>query len=772
MKNKLLSLLVAVIMVVTGCDNRRHLTADYHVVPLPDSVKMSDSEFFTVSDDTPVVYAGSDSAMIENANFLAEYIKQLTGLELKVSSTQTDNAIVLKADLKSDNPEAYELTVDGSGIMINGASPAGTFYGIQTLRKSLKEKGEADVDFPFGQVVDSPRFPYRGAMFDVCRYFFSVDEVKRFIDLMAMHNMNRFHWHLNDDQGWRIEIKSRPRLTAVGSMRSETVIGHNTPEFDGRPHGGYYTHDEIREIVDYARRRHIEVIPEIDMPGHMQAALAAYPELGCTGGPYEVWKIFGVSEEVLCAGNDSTYAFLEDVFSEITDLFPSEVIHVGGDECPKRNWEKCRKCQAKIKSLGLKTDSHSTAENKLQTYVTSHVEKFLQKRGRRIMGWDEILEGGLTDNATVMSWRGTDGGLTAARSNHDVVMAPTDYCYLDYFQSEDVENEPDAFGGLITVEKAYSFEPVPTELEPEFQRHILGVQANLWTTYIPDFDLAEYMLLPRLAALSEVQWTKPEKKDLKDFSVRLKQLQKHYDAAGYRYARHLYDVKPTVACNRSDRTVEVGLETVDGSPVRYTLDGSEPGPGSELYTQPVVIDKTSELKAKAFPENGESSAVYSEKFQLHKGVMLPIDLKCDPVERYRYGGASTLSDGQTGTAAFQSGRWIGFFDSDMDAVIKFPKPTELSSVSVNSCVAKNDWIFDMRRLTVSVSDDGKEFTEVATAEYPKITAASPNGVYPHELEFTPVKTNFVRVVAESEREPEGVEVHGKGYLLVDEIVIN
>ena len=320
--------------------------------------------------------------------------------------------------------------------------------------------------------------------------------------MLALHNINRFHWHLSEDQGWRIEIKSRPELTEIGSKRAETVIGHNSGKYDGKPYGGFFTQEEAKEIVAYAAERHITVIPEIDMPGHMQAALAAYPNLGCTGGPYEVWKIWGVSEDVLCAGNDETLKFIEDVLGEIIQIFPSEYIHVGGDECPKVRWAKCPKCQARIKALGLKSDKNHTAEERLQSFIINHAEKFLNGHGRQIIGWDEILEGGLAPNATVMSWRGVAGGIEAAKQKHDVIMTPNTYLYFDYYQTKDIANEPEAIGGYVPVETVYNYEPMPADLTPEEQKYIIGVQANLWTEYIPTYSQVEYMELPRMAAIS------------------------------------------------------------------------------------------------------------------------------------------------------------------------------------------------------------------------------------------------------------------------------
>lgn len=522
--------------------------ADYKIVPVPQEVVMTGNAPFIMNSKTKIVYPVDNPQMQKNADFLAKYIKEATGKDLKViSGGEIKNAIVLKLNLTSANAEAYQLDVNQNNIVINGASEAGVFYGIQSLRKSLPIARETDISFPAVQIKDYPRFAYRGMMLDVSRHFFTLDSVKRYIDMLALHNINRFHWHLSDDQGWRIEIKKYPELTKVGSMRSGTVIGKNTDEYDDIPYGGFYTQNEAKEIVNYAKDRYITVIPEIDLPGHMQAALASYPELGCTGGPYEVWKRWGVSEEVLCAGNPQTIEFIEGVLDEITEIFPSEYVHIGGDECPKDRWKTCPKCQALIKKLELKSDKHHTAEARLQNYVMSCAEKFLDGKGRRIIGWDEILEGDLIPGATIMSWRGTKGGVEAAKRGHEAIMAPNVYLYFDYYQTENTENEPLAMGFPVTLEKVYGLEPAPKVLTDEEKRYIIGVQANLWAEYIPTFSHVEHMALPRMAALSEVQWSMPDKKDYEDFLIRLGNLKEQYNLKDYNYAKYVFEPQALAA---------------------------------------------------------------------------------------------------------------------------------------------------------------------------------------------------------------------------------
>lgn len=660
-----------------------------------------------------------------------------------------------------------------SGITVAAPTEAGVFYGIQSLRKSLPVAMNAEISLPAAEINDYPRFSYRGAHFDVARHFFTLDEVKTYIDMMVLHNMNRLHWHLTEDQGWRLEIKKYPKLTEIGSVRKETMVGKNFDKFDGKPHGGFYTQEEAKEIVKYAAERYITVIPEIDLPGHMQAALAAYPELGCTGGPYEVWTKWGVSDNVLCAGNDRTLEFIDDVLTEVMEIFPSEYIHVGGDECPKTQWEKCPKCQARIKALGLKSDKEHTKEERLQSFVINHAEKFLNEHGRQIIGWDEILEGGLAPNATVMSWRGEAGGIEAAKQNHDVIMTPNTYLYFDYYQSKDTKNEPLAIGGYLPVERVYGYEPMPSSLTPEQQKYIKGVQANLWTEYIPTFEQAQYMVLPRWAALAEVQWTMPDKKNYEDFLSRLPRLIEWYDAEEYNYAKHVFDVKAEFTPNTEDGTLDVTLVTVDNAPIHYTLDGSEPTASSPKYEGVLKLKEDTRLMAVAIRPTGNSRVV-SEEFHFNKASMKPI-VANQPVNRqYMFKGAPSLVDGLRGGDNYNTGRWIAFRNNDMDMTIDLRQPTEISSVSIAAFAAKGDWVFDARGLAVEVSDDGKSFTKVASEEYPAMKQSDNDGICEHKLAFTPVKTRFVRVVALSEKAiPSWHGGKGKpGFLFVDEIVID
>ena len=761
-------------LLMTACSNQPTTVANYEVVPMPLEINTTQQASFLLKSGVTVYYPAGNEKMQRNAESLASYVKAQTGIELQVQAGEGGKGgIVLQLGLANDNPEAYQLKVDASQVVISSPSEAGVFYGIQTLRKAVDVAEGSNVELPAVEIKDQPRFGYRGMMLDVGRHFFSMDEIKTYIDMMALHNINRFHWHLSEDQGWRIEIKKYPKLTEIGSMRKETVIGHNSGKYDGKPYGGFYTQEQAKEIVAYAAERYITVIPEIDLPGHMQAALAAYPELGCTGGPYEVWTQWGVSDNVLCAGNDQTIQFIKDVLAEIVEIFPSEYIHVGGDECPKVKWSTCPKCQARIKALGLKSDNKHTKEERLQSYVIHEAEEFLNSKGRKMIGWDETLEGGLAPNATVMSWRGEAGGIEAAKQHHDVVMTPNTYLYFDYYQSKDTETEPMAIGGYLPIERVYSYEPMPKSLSPEEQKYIVGVQANLWTEYIPDFKQVQYMVLPRMAALSESQWCAPEKKNYEAFLQRVSRLVNIYAKNGWNYATHIFDVMLDLKPNTETGTLDAVARTIDNAPIYYTLDSSEPTTASEKYTDIIKIDKPCTLRTVAIRPSG-SSKITKDEISFSRSSMKPITMLQPINKQYEFSGATVLVDGMTGNMNYKTGRWIAFYTNDLEAVIDLKEATEISSMTLHTCVEKGDWIFDTRGITVSVSDDNQTFKEVASEAYPAMKESDPNQIYTHELKFDPVKTRYVKVKALSEQKiPSWHGGKGNpGFLFVDEIILN
>ncbi len=505
--------------------------ADYDVVPLPQNIQLQKGEDFTLTGDVKIL---AGEGLEREAAFLQQYIEELTGLKLQTAQKREKKQqyIELNISPKITAEEGYVLNVTAKGITIQGGTAAGIFYGIQTLRKSLnKEDGKTGNQLVMKPVTitDQPRFSYRGMMLDCSRHFFSIDFVKKFIDLLALHNMNRFHWHLTDDQGWRLEIKKYPELTTIGSKRTGTIMGTNSDLDDCIPHGGFYTQEEAREIVRYAQERHIIVVPEIDMPGHMMAALACYPELGCTGGPYQVGHYWGVYTDVLCVGNPKVYEFVEGVLTEVMDIFPSEIIHIGGDETPTVKWEKCPKCQA----VDLKGST-------LQGYFTKKVFDFLTSHHRRALGWDELLDNNAPQDAMIMSWRGSEPGAKAAEIGHDVIMTPTTHVYFDYLQAKDMRFEPSRCGGFIPVEKVYELEPAPDSLSAAAKQHILGTQANLWSEYLLTEGLVEYQAVPRMSALAEVQWTQPEKKNFEAFKQRLTRFSAFFERYHYQYAKHLW----------------------------------------------------------------------------------------------------------------------------------------------------------------------------------------------------------------------------------------
>lgn len=758
-----------------ACSEKRTLNSDYEIIPKPLDVNSKGDASFLLKDGVAVIYPENNQKMQDNAEFLVDYVEKQTGVKLTShAGMPVDGAICLTLDLSDDNAEAYKLIVNDKRVCISGASEAGVFYGIQTLRKSLPVAQDINVNLSAVEIYDKPRFAYRGAMLDVARHFYTVDEVKTFIDMLALHNINRFHWHLTDDQGWRIEIKKYPKLMSVASERKETVVGRwYSGIYDGKPYGGYYTQDELRDVIDYAAKRHITIIPEVDLPGHMQAALTAYPELGCTGGPYEVRTIWGVSQDVLCVGNDFTLQFVKDVLSEVADIFPSEYIHIGGDECPKVRWEKCPKCQERIKSLGLKSDAKHTKEQRLQSYMIQEAAKYLKEKGKRIIGWTEILEGGLVPDATLMSWIGESGGIEAAHQHHDVIMTPNTYLYFDYYQSKKVEDEPLAIGGYLPIEKTYNYEPMPKELTEEEQQYIKGVQANLWTEYIPIFSQVQYMVLPRLGAAAEVQWTDPSKKDYKDFLRRVPHLVAVYDCYGWNYATHVYDVNVDMKADTVNHVLNVQLSTMADDPIYYTLDGQDPTEKSLKYTKPFTIDQSVVLKTMAVHPD-RTSKISVDTIRFNKATLKPVVLLQPNESRFSPDGPVVLVDGRNGNHSFDTGAWLAVADNDLEAVINMQAETILSSASVHVYVRKDAWLFDARGFSVSVSSDNKNYKEVASQEYKQMQESDSDGIVEHELSFDPCKATYVKIKVISEKSmPDWHWDAGKApFLLVDEIILN
>jgi hexosaminidase len=606
-----LALIVALTLSIPGhAVPQKRVSVGPSIIPNPVRIDVGTGTFH-LSEKTRIFIDSESTEAREVGEYLAGRLRRPTGYPLDtliVNGKIPSGSILLKTtdSLSKLGHEGYRLTVSKGGVKVEACAPAGLFYGVQTLLQLLPAEVESetppsssDWPIPFLRIEDQPRFVWRGAHLDVGRHFYSKEFVKEYIDLLARYKINTFHWHLTEDQGWRIEIKKYPRLTEIGAWRRETMD-------DGTPHGGFYTQEDIREVVAHAKKRFITVVPEIELPGHCQAALAAYPELSCSGGPFKVGTEWGIIYDVYCAGNERTFEFLQDVLDEVIELFPGEYIHIGGDEVPKLRWQNCLKCQERIRAEGLK------GEDELQSYFVKRIESYLSRKGKRLVGWDEILEGGLPPNATVMSWRGVEGGIAAAKSGHDVVMTPTSYCYFDYYQG--LFDEPRAIGGFLPIDKVYSFEPVPAELTEAEAGHVLGVQANIWTEYIETPEEVEYMLLPRMLALSEVAWSKKDLRSFPDFSRRIVS---HYDRLAEMGVNYRLPPPDGLGGKKliSEPTQVQIFPPFPRAEVRYTTDGTDPTPESALLPgDPIKIDDSAVVKARTVLGNGRMSRVISTSF--------------------------------------------------------------------------------------------------------------------------------------------------------------
>ena len=747
------------------------------IVPYPADVEIKCGTFDAAGAEFHYDKA-MDEASLAVVNAFAEQLVLASGMPCSVEAgkSKTGFCFIVAPEMPA---ESYRLKITGKGVQVKASGLNGFNYAIQTLKQMFPvaiygktTAADADWSLQCAVIDDAPRFGYRGLHLDVARHFYDVDAVKRYLDVMEMHKLNTFHWHLTDDQGWRIEIKKYPELTTIGSVRKGTVVEKNWDLLDGVPYGGYYTQDEIREIVAYAAAKGITVIPEIDLPGHMLAALTAFPELGCTGGPYDLWCRWGVSADVLCVGKEETFKFIEGVLDEVIGLFPSKYIHIGGDECPKSRWETCPTCQAKIKELGIKGDDQHSAEHYLQSYTISRVEKYLNEKGRSIIGWDEILEGGLAPNATVMSWRGSAGGEEAVRQGHDAIMVPNSHFYFDYYQSLDVENEPFGIGGYLPVDIVYSYEPYTEKMTAEERTHILGIQANVWTEYIKTEEHLHYMLLPRLAALCEVQWCAPENKSWDRFTKSIPHLTDAYELMGYNYAKHIFDLTAAVTCDVKSKAMNIEFTIVDDAPIRYTLDGSDPTIESNVYEGPVSVTESCTIKAKVFREDVDTK-VYSKYIDVHKAIGCPVTIETEPLEKYRFGAPASFTDGLRGEMSFNGGAWTGYQSTPLVAVIEMDGKTPYSSVTASALIEKGQHILNPTSLMVMLSEDGETYTSCAAEVYPVETAADKDGLKEYTVTFPETTAKFIKVeVGCVEFIPDwlGGAPH-KGFIFIDEILV-
>ena len=769
-----------------------------NIIPQPASIKQPRiAANFTINANTVIVQEGSN--LQNSISFLNDYLQRFYSLKLKVVKTSTSiNAIRLNFE-RLDNPiaGAYQMNVDNKGIYIAGDNETGVFYGIQTLIQLLpvpeiKPKSlAAKLAIPYVSIEDAPRFDYRGLHLDVARHFMPLDFIKKYIDYLALHKMNTFHWHLTDDQGWRIEIKKYPKLVKIGAWRNGTLMGRYPGSGnDNKKDGGFYTQQQIKEIVKYAAARYVTVIPEIELPGHASAAIAAYPELSCfpdektvmsqnmmskesiqqqaEGKIKLVQETWGVITDVFCPGKDSTFVFLQNVMNEVLALFPSKYIHVGGDECPKENWKRCPNCQQRMKNENLKD------EHQLQSYFIQRIEKYLNSKGRNIIGWDEILEGGLAPNATVMSWRGVEGGIDAAKQNHDVIMTPGRPVYFDYSQSENEDSI--TIGGYNPIEKVYAYDPVPKELNAQQAKHILGAQANLWTEYMSNTAKVEYMLFPRIAALSEILWSSNEKKNWSDFETRLMTQFKRYDLWKVNYSKAYFDLKASVFPS-DNKGVLWKLESKSKTGVinyNKELEITDPPnpPAFYSYTAPVLITKSGKYSGWSTENGVTMQNLIKQTFHFNKATGKKITLTNEPSKNYPGDGAFTLVNGiQNEKGLVRSKEFLGFSGINCEAIIDLGVDSSFSEIIIHTLEQTGSWIYFPSAFDISKSSDGINFSPLNTPV--EISKTSEKNRATIKLS-TPVTARYLKInIMNAGTIPAGNPGAGsRAWLFVDEIEIN
>jgi hexosaminidase len=804
----LLRLIIFSFVFLPFTSNAQYDAVRYPIIPKPYALLPYNGEF-KLNSETVIV---TDNRLYRNEiDYFRKQVKAAYGIDLKFTSKRVSENFIYISDDSTDIPnEGYNLFVVRNEIDLYGGH-AGIFYGLQSLFQLVQpEKDSVHYDkdsnivnipgprirfnyqIPSCSIVDQPRFSWRGMHLDVARHFYPKEDVKKYLSYMAMYKLNTFHWHLTDDQGWRIEIKKYPKLTSVGAWRNGTLIGHEgeaVPRYDTIHYGGFYTQKDIREIVRFADSLHITIVPEIEMPGHSMAMLAAYPELGCTAGPFSVSTTWGVFEDVLCP-TEKTFSFLDDVLKEVCALFPGKYIHIGGDECPKAKWKASAFCQDLMKKNNLKT------EDELQSWFTQRIVKMLQQKGKEAIGWDEILEGGLADGAAVMSWRGEEGGIAAAKAKHNVVMSPGGYCYFDHYQSLN-PNEPLAIGGFLPLEKVYSYNPVPASLNEDEKKYIMGVQANVWTEYIPTFAQVQYMIFPRMCALAEVAWDEPVNMNY-DFFV--KRLMRHFDfmeRMDVNYATSLFEPKLTRTSAAGGNGVMVSLS----SPIKgatflcnlrtFTDLGFDPiVMKAWKYSGPFELNNSgnytdakgyTELHIYVLDSTGlqKFSTIY--KFTLSTSSGKNIQLKIPPSKSYNTGGAFTLVDGKVGELPWRGSDYLGWLGDTMNATIDLGKDSILTNVTVWWLNDPGSWIYRPESYTIEISEDGKTFKQ--THGYPLDTAfapfspkASTQGTFTSAEVFgfpKNTKARYIRIIATPKPKiPQGNPGEGnKTWLFISEIEV-
>ena len=707
-------------LLAVACNKR--VVADYNVIPQVQNLSVKDGDVYVFDSSRKLVYDNQDSR--RSLELFAQDLEELVGIRPSVAAGTSEDAkgnVYFTLGLQDGRKEAYSINVSSDGILVRAVTPEGIYRATRTLLKSVGAEKTSSVEFPSAEVSDWPRFGYRGLMLDVSRHFSDVEMVKRTIDMLALHQLNIFHWHLTDDQGWRIEIKSHPELTEVGAWRDDTVVGRylggTDYPTDGKRHGGFYTQEQIREIVAYAKERYIEIIPEIDLPGHTSAVLAAYPQLGCEDKEYKVANRWGVIRDVLCAGNPASLDLFKDIMDEVCKLFPGKYIHLGGDECVKERWKACPKCQKKIKELGLKDGSRYSKEDYLQSWFMGEVASFVQSKGKRVIGWDEILEGVPMDDSVIMSWRGTEGGITAAKMGHDVVMTPTSDMYFDQSQTLASQLEEIPVGGFINVMKVYSYEPLPASLTPEQQKHILGCQANVWCEYMQEERIRQYQILPRLAALSEVQWTMPERKDYKDFLKRLPKMLSIYDHYGYNYAKHIFDVACSYSVNVEKGSLEVSLSTLGNDPIYYTLDGTSPQTKKAMLygDTSIVISSPSELKVSVLRNGKFTKEETLFKLDCNKATFKKVNISTTLNIMQAHLPHEILTDGIVGSLRCDDYRWMSC-TGRMSLVLDLGKSESFSRIGWTALNSQSENILVPQNVKIQISEDGKQYCTILDIE--------------------------------------------------------
>ncbi|OAD42233.1 glycoside hydrolase family 20 protein [Polaribacter atrinae] len=768
-------LVLVLIAITSSCKKSKEAkvftTEDITVIPKPVALNLEQGSFEFTGKTT---FVTTDASQKEVTKVLIDKFKNAAGWTLSISERAPENNFIQFTVDENLEKEAYKLEVNSSRVIISANGNAGFLYGIETLRQLLPVSIESESvvsneqwQIPNLSITDNPRYKYRGLMLDVSRHFFEIDYLKKTIDRLAMLKMNVLHLHLVDDQGWRIEIKKYPKLTEVGAWRVDQEDKHwdgrdeTSPDEKGT-YGGFYTQDQLKDLVAYAATKNVEIIPEIEIPAHVSSAIAAYPELSCHERPIGVpsggvWPI----TDIYCPGKEHTFEFLENVLVEVMDIFPSKYIHVGGDEATKTNWEKCADCKKRMRSEKLEN------VEELQSYFIKRMERLINSKGKLLIGWDEILEGGLAPEATVMSWRGVAGGLEAAKQGHDVIMTPGSHCYFDHYQGPQNE-EPLAWGGYTPLSKVYTFDPIVGGMTETEANHVLGGQANLWSEQIKTESHSEYMIFPRLAALSETLWSTKESRNWEDFSLRMTSMFKRYDVMDINYAKSAFLVMEDVKINMDTEEVTLVLNNeFTYSDIRYTLNENKLSENAIRYTTPIKIDKTTEVHASLFKDDKPVGVAFNTTIKFHKAVGKKVTFKEIYDDRYQGEGEFGLVNTLRATKNYTDGHWQAWLKKDMEAVVDLGEQTLIKEVIVGTLENQGPQIYFPTAVTVFVSSDGENYTEVGVEK--RAYAKNPSfDLKDFKVSFEAQSVRYVKVIAKNlGKTPKG----GNAWLFVDEILI-